>query len=40
MAGNNCVNLFDLTYGASNAIKKKVLVDYTEIRKGKVVADK
>ena len=39
MAGNDYVNLFDLTYGAINAIKKKDLVDYIEKKKGKVVAD-
>ena len=40
MAGNDYVNLFDLTYDAINAIKKKDLVDYIEKMKGKVVADK
>ena len=39
MAGNDYVNLFDLTYDAINAIKKKDLVDYIEKMKGKVVAD-
>ena len=37
--GNDYVNLFDLTYDAINAIKKKDLVDYIEKMKGKVVAD-
>ena len=40
MAGKDYVNLFYLTYDASNAIKKKDLVDYIEKMKGKVVADK
>ena len=39
MAGNDYVNLFDLTYDAINAIKNKDLVDYTNKIKGKVVAD-
>ena len=39
MAGKDYVNLFDLTYGAINAIKKKDLVDYIEKMKGKIVAD-
>ena len=39
MAGNDYVNLFDLTYDAINAIKKKDLVDYIEKMKSKVVAD-
>ena len=39
MAGKDYVNLFDLTYDAINAIKKKDLVDYIEKMKGKVVAD-
>ena len=39
IAGNDYVNLFDLTYDAINAIKKKDLVDYIEKMKGKVVAD-
>ena len=39
MAGNDYVNLFDLTYDAINAIKKKDLVDYIEKMKGKIVAD-
>ena len=39
MAGNDYVNLFDLTYDVINAIKKKDLVDYIEKMKGKVVAD-
>ena len=38
-AGNDYFNLFDLTYDAINAIKKKDLVDYIEKMKGKVVAD-
>ena len=40
MAGNDYVNLFDLTCDAINAIKKKDLVDYIKKMKGKVVADK
>ena len=40
MAGNDYVSLFDLTYDAINAIKKKDLVDYMEKMKGKVVDDK
>ena len=40
MAGNDYVNLSDLTYDAINAIKKKDLVDYIEKMKGKVVVDK
>ena len=40
MAGNDYVNLFDLTYDAIDVIKTKDLVDYIEKRKGKVVADK
>ena len=40
MAGNDYVNLSELTYDAINAIKKKGLVDYIEEMKGKVVADK
>ena len=40
IAVNDYVNLLDLTYNAFNAIKKKVLVDYIEKIKGKVVADK
>ena len=39
MAGNDYANLFDLTYDAINAIKKKDIVDYIEKMKGKVVAD-
>ena len=39
MAGNDYFKLFDLTYDAINAIKKKGLVDYIEKMKGKVVAD-
>ena len=39
MAGNDYVNLFDLTYDAINVIKKKDLVDYIEKMKGKVVTD-
>ena len=39
MAGKDYVNLFDLTYDAINAIKKKDLVDYIEKMKGKIVAD-
>ena len=39
MGGKDYVNLFDLTYDAVNAIKKKDLVDYIEKMKGKVVAD-
>ena len=39
MAGNDYVNLFDLTYDVIDAIKKKDLVDYIEKLKGKVVAD-
>ena len=39
MTGNDYVNLFDLTYDAINAIKKKDLVDYIEKMKSKVVAD-
>ena len=38
MAGNDYVNLFFLTYDVINVIKKKDLVDYIEIMKGKVVA--
>ena len=30
MAGNDYVNLFDVTYDAINAIKKKDLVDFIE----------
>ena len=37
MAGNDYVSLFDLTYDAINAIKKKDLVDYMEKMKVKVV---
>ena len=37
MAGNDYVNIFDLTYYAINAIKQKYLVDYREKMKGKVV---
>ena len=40
MAGNDYVNLSELTYDAINAIKKKGIVDYIEKMKGKVVADK
>ena len=40
MAGNDYVNLSELTYDAINAIKKKGLVDYIEKMKGKVVTDK
>ena len=39
IAGNDYVNLFELTYDAINAIKKKDLVDYIEKMKGKVVPD-
>ena len=39
MAGNDCANLFDLTYNAINVIKKKYLADYIEKMKGKVVTD-
>ena len=39
MAGNDCVNLFDLTYDAINAIKKKELVSYIEKMKVQVVAN-
>ena len=39
MSGNDYVNLFDLTYDAINAIKKKDRVDYIDKMKGKVVAD-
>ena len=39
MAGKDYVNLFDLTYDAINAIKKKDLVDYIEKMKGKIVPD-
>ena len=39
VAGKDYINLFDLTYDAINAIKKKYLVDYIEKMKGKVVAD-
>ena len=39
MADKDYVNLFDLTYDAINAIKKKDLVEYIEKVKGKVVAD-
>ena len=39
MTGKNYVNVFDLTYDAINAIKKKDIVDYIEKMKGKVVAD-
>ena len=38
-ADKDYVNLFDLTYDAINAIKKKDLVEYIEKMKGKVVAD-
>ena len=38
MAGNDYVNLFFFTYDVINAIKKKDLVDYIKIMKGKVVA--
>ena len=34
MAGNDSVNLFDLTYDPINVIKKKVLVDYIEKNEG------
>ena len=34
MAGNDYVNLFDLTYDAINAIKKKDLVDYIKKNEG------
>ena len=36
MAGNDYDNLFNLTYDAINAIKKKDLVNYIEKMKGKV----
>ena len=39
MAGNDYVNLFDLTCDAINAIKKKDLVEYIKKMKGKVVTD-
>ena len=39
MAGNDYVNIFELTYDAINAIKKKDLVDYIEEMKGKKVID-
>ena len=39
MVGKDYANLFDLTYDAINAIKKRDLVDYIEKMKGKVVAD-
>ena len=39
MGGKDYVTLFDLTYDAVNAIKKKDHVDYIEKMKGKVVAD-
>ena len=39
MVGEDCVNLFYLTYDAINVIKKKDLVDYIEKTKGKVAAD-
>ena len=39
IAGTDYVNLFDLTYDAINAIKKKDLVDYVEKMKDKVVAE-
>ena len=39
MTDKDYVNLFDLTYDAINAIKKKDLVEYIEKMKGKVVAD-
>ena len=39
MAVKDYVNLFDLTYDAINAIKKKGLAEYIEKMKGKVVAD-
>ena len=39
MADKDYVNLFDLTYDAIKAIKKKGLVEYIEKMKGKVVAD-
>ena len=39
MADKDYVNLFDLTYDAINAIKKKGLAEYIEKMKGKVVAD-
>ena len=34
MAGNDYVHLFDLTYNAINAIKKKDLVNYIEKNEG------
>ena len=37
MAGNDYVRLFDLTYDAGNAVKKKDLADYIKKMKGKVV---
>ena len=37
MAENNFVNLFSLSYGAINVMKKKDLVDHIENLKGKVV---
>ena len=40
MAGNDYANLFDLTYDAINAIKKKDLVAHIETMKSKVVANK
>ena len=39
MTDKDYVNLFDLTYDAINAIKKKGLAEYIEKMKGKVVAD-
>ena len=37
MAENNFVNLFSLSYGAINGMKKKDLVDHIKNFKGKVV---
>ena len=39
MASNDYVNLFDLTYDAFNATKKKDLIDYIEKMMDKVVAE-
>ena len=39
MASNDYVNLFDLTYDAFNAIKKKDVIDYVEKMMDKVVTE-
>ena len=39
MASNDYVDLFDLTYDAFNAIKKKDLIDYVEKMMDKVVTE-